>query len=62
MARTTDISDEQILKTLGDADGPLTAAQVGVPSARLKVTKGVKHVGALQTGKAGRPALLFALA
>lgn len=62
MAHSASISDEQILDQLRKSGGPLTAAEVGVPASRLKVTEGVKQAGAFQTGKAGRPALLFTLA
>jgi hypothetical protein len=55
------ITDNDIIKALVD-NGPQTAASLGVSVARLKAAEGVYVVGTQQTGKRGRPALMFGLA
>lgn len=60
MARTPNVSDEQIIARLTN-EGPLTAAQLEVPAARLHRMEHVIVSGRVQTGRRGRPALLFAL-
>lgn len=61
MARTHAISDEQLIEQLRNSDEPLTAAALGVPAARLKAIEGVVVAGSVQTGRPGRPSLLFSL-
>lgn len=64
MARTPNITDDEIRSRLRDADDRglmLTAVEVGVPAARLRKVDGVVVAGHKQTGKQGRPALLFTL-
>ena len=62
MARSPRVSDDDIRQQLADAGEPLTAAQLGVTTARMKTVEDVVQAGNVQTGSRGRPALLFALA
>ena len=64
MARTQSVSDDQIVEAFRNAAGPLTANDLGlkgVNAGRLKTVPGVVVAGSAQTGKRGRPALLFGL-
>lgn len=60
MPRSRAISDESLLEQIqaAGADG-ITAAALGVPAARVRGLEGVAVVGKVETGRAGRPALLF---
>ena len=58
--RTTP-TEAQLLAKLRRATKPKTAKDLGAPAARIKNLPGVVVVGTLNTGKAGRPALLFML-
>lgn len=55
-------TDAQIISRLGRSRGGLTAAKLGTSANRLRALDGVVVVGKEQTGKAGRPRLIFALA
>lgn len=58
MPTTTEPSDAQILSRLRRSSKPRTAASLGTTSVRLRKL-GAVEVGRVQTGKAGRPAILF---
>lgn len=55
-------SDAQIISRLRRSRGGLTASQLHTNVNRLREIEGVVEVGRQKTGKAGRPAVLFALA
>jgi predicted ArsR family transcriptional regulator len=59
--KTTTAMDKALTK-LRRSKHPKTAAQLGVPAARLKTQTGVTVVGTTKSGGRGRPAFLFALA
>lgn len=52
-------TDAQILGRLRRRKTPATASDLGTTSARLRTIEGVVEAGRVQTGKAGRPAILF---
>lgn len=60
MPKANEPTDAQILSRLRRGSKPKTAAQLGTTSARLRALEGVVEVGKASTGKAGRPAILFA--
>lgn len=57
--KKTEPSDAQILARLRRAKSGRTAAQLGTTVNRLRALAGVAEGGRVQTGKAGRPAILF---
>lgn len=58
---TNQPTEAQLLAKLRRATKPKTAKDLGATAARIKNLPGVEVVGTLQTGKVGRPALLFML-
>lgn len=62
MAEKKNPSDAQIISRLKRRPGGLTASELHTTSQRLRGIEGVVEVGRQQTGKAGRPAIIFALA
>lgn len=62
MAKKDEPTDAQLLSRLRRSRQPRTAASLGTTAARLRSLEGVVEAGRVKTGKAGRPAILFAAA